>query len=78
MYYILLARSKAGLNSQYSYMTTIAAETGDVVKKSFATLSEAQDYVQEMIASGTYALQDFIVVRGVTVTADITLTEETS
>ena len=77
MYYILLAKSRAGLNSQYSYLTTIAADTGETVKKTFATLSEAQDYVQEMIASGTYALQDFVVVKGVTVTADITLTEET-
>ena len=77
MYYILLAKSRAGLNSQYSYLTTIAADTGETVKKTFATLSEAQDYVQEMIASGTYALQDFVVVKGITVTADITLTEET-
>lgn len=77
MYFILLAKTKAGLNSQYAYLTTIAADTGETVKKSFATLSEAQDYVQEMIASGTYALNDFIVVKGITVTADITLTEET-
>lgn len=77
MYYILLAKTKAGLNSQYTYLTTIAAESGETVKKSFPTLTAAQDYVQEMITSGVYALQDFIVVKGVTVTAGITLAEET-
>ena len=78
MYYILLAKTKAGLNSQYTYLTTIAAESGETVKKSFTTLEAAQDYVQEMITSGNYSLNDLIVVKGVTVTAGITLAEETA
>ena len=78
MYYILLKQSGTGLSTIYKYMTTIEGGSGESVKKRFETLAEAQAFVQEMIASGDYALNDFQVVRGVVVTADITLTEETS
>ena len=76
MYYILLKQGGAGLSTTYKYMTTIEGGSGESIKKKFETLEEAQTFVQEMVASGDYALNDFQVVRGVVVTADITLDEE--
>ena len=76
MYYILLKQSGVGLSATYKYMTTIEGGSGESVKKKFPTLADAQAFVQEMIAEGNYALNDFQVVRGVVVTADITLAEE--
>ena len=78
MFYILLRKTNSGLASTYAYLTTVAAETGEVIKKSFETIGDAQAYVQTMIAGGDYALGDFIVVKGVTVTATLTLAEETA
>ena len=77
MFYILMLKSGSGLSASYSYLTTIEAETGETIKKSFETIEAAQAYVQEMIASGEYSLNSFIVVKGVTVTASLTLAEET-
>lgn len=76
MYYILLRLNGSGLSATYKYMTTVEGGSGEVIKKKFETLEEAQAFVQDMIASGDYALNDFVVIKGVTVTADITLTEE--
>lgn len=78
MFYIMLAKTKAGISSTYTYLTTVEAGSGATIKKSFETLIDAQTYVQEMIASGGYSLNDLIVVKGVTVTAGITLAEETA
>lgn len=58
-------------------MLTIEAETGNQVKKSFPTLAEAEAFVQEMINSGDYSLNSFIVIKGVKVTSSITLEDET-
>jgi len=60
-------------------MTTVQVVDGNTVtvKKSFETLSEAQAFVQSMIESGDYALNDFAVIKGVVVTALIELAEET-
>ena len=78
MYYIMTLTSGVGVTASYKYMTDIEAGTGAVIKKAFPTLAEAQDFVQnEMIGSGVYSLSSFIVVKGVTVTADVTLAEET-
>ena len=78
MYYIMLTKTKAGISSTYSFLTTVEAETGATIKKSFATLADAQAYVKEMLESGAYALSDFIVIKGVAVAIDATLTEETA
>ena len=78
MFYIMTLVNGVGISATYKYLTDIEAGTGNVIKKSFATLEEAQDYVQnEMIGNGLYSLSSFVVVKGVTVQADITLTEET-
>ena len=77
MYYILLLKQGSGLTASYDFLLTIEAETGKQIKKSFATLAEAQDYVQEMISSGEYSLNSFLVMRGVKVTSAITLEDET-
>ena len=78
MFYIMTLVNGSGVSATYKYLTDIEAGTGRFIKKSFATLAEAQDYVQnEMVGSGLYSLSQFVVVKGVTVTADITLTEET-
>ena len=76
MFYILLTKTKAGISSTYGFLTTVEAETGATIKKSFATLADAQAYVKEMLESGNYSLNDFIVTKGVTVAIDATLTEE--
>ena len=76
MYFIMLLVSGSDITASYKYLTTVEAETGRVVKKTFPTLLDAQTYVKnEMVASGIYALNQFIVCKEVTVTADITLTE---
>ena len=79
MYYILLKQSGTDLSATYKYMTTVQVIDGNTVtvKKSFETLAEAQTFVQSMIESGDYALNDFAVIKGVVVTALIELTEET-
>lgn len=78
MFYIMLRKSgSTPIDSTYGYLTDIEAGTGSRIKKSFATLAEAETYVQGMIESGTYSLGDFIVTKGVTVSATIALTEET-
>lgn len=80
MYYIMTVVSGSAISgtATYKYLTEIEAGTGNQVKKSFATLADAQAYVQnEMIGSGIYSLSSFIVIKGVAITADITLTEET-
>ena len=80
MYYIMtvVSGSSTGSAATYKYLTEIEAGTGNQVKKSFATLADAQAYVQnEMVGSGVYSLSSFIVVKGVTITAAITLAEET-
>ena len=77
MFYILLLKSGTGISASYSYLTDIAAGSGEIVKKSFPTISDAQAYVQQMIETGNYGLNDFIVVKGVVVSATMQLTEET-
>ena len=77
MYYIMLLKSGAGISASYSFMTTVEAGTGATIRKSFPTLQDAQDYVQNMITSGDYSLNSFLVVRGVKVTSAITLEDET-
>ena len=80
MYYIMILASGGTADSAtYKYLMTIEAETGKSIKKTFPTLAEAQEYVKnEMVASGLYSLNSFIVAKEIQVTADITLTEETS
>lgn len=77
MYSIMLVKTGVGIDATYNYLSTVEAETGAKVKKEFATLAEAEAYVQSMISGGTYSLNSFIVVKNITVTADITLAEET-
>ena len=77
MYYILLRKQGNGdiASTIYGFLTTI--ETGGAtVKKSFATIEEAQAFVQDMVASGETSLNSFIVVKGVTVSAALTLADE--
>ena len=80
MYFImLLVNGGTDTSATFKYLTTIEAETGKTIKKTFPTLAEAQEYVKnEMVASGLYSLNSFIVCKSITVTADITLTEEVS
>ena len=76
MYFIMILVGGSDMSASYKYLTSIEAETGRVVKKTFPTLAEAQTYVKnEMVASGIYSLSQFIVCKEITVTADITLTE---
>ncbi len=77
MYYIMLLKSGSGISASYSFLTDIEAGTGATIRKSFPTLQDAQDYVQNMITSGDYSLNSFLVVRGVKVTSAITLEDET-
>ena len=78
MFYIMTLVSGTDVSATYKYLTTVEAETGKLIKKSFPTIEDAEQYVkQEMIASGLYSLSQFLVCKGVTVTADVTLVEET-
>lgn len=79
MYYIMTIAQGSGLSATYKYLLDIEAGTGASIKKTFPTLEAAQKYVKnEMVASGLYSLNSFIVAKEIQVTADITLTEETS
>lgn len=78
MYSIMLVKSGVGIDATYNYLSTVEAETGSKVRKEFATLAEAEAYVQSMVSGGDYSLNSFIVVKNIRVTAAITLTEETS
>lgn len=76
MFYIMLRKSGVGTSATYAYLTDIEAGTGAIIKKSFPTIEAAQDYVKEMLVGGDYSLNSFIVVKGVTVSIDATLAEE--
>lgn len=78
MYSIMLVKSGIGIDATYNYLSTVEAETGSKVKKEFATLAEAEAYVQSMVSGGAYSLNSFIVVKNIRVTAGITLAEETA
>ena len=78
MYSIMLVKSGVGIDATYNYLSTVEAETGSKVKKEFATLAEAEAYVQSMVSGGDYSLNSFTVVKNIRVTSAITLTEETS
>lgn len=75
MYYILIRVAGAGLKSQYKYMTTIEAG-GIEGKLYFATKGLAQAYVQALIESGEYTVNDIVVVKGCTLTATLTVADE--
>ena len=76
MYFIMTLVNGEDMSATFKYLTTIEAESGKRVKKTFETLAEAQEYVKnEMVASGLYSLSQFIVCKEITVTADITLAE---
>lgn len=76
MYYVLLRVSGNGLKSQYKYMTTIEAG-GAEAKVSFATKGMAQNYIQELIESGSYRIDDLVVVKGCVLTVSMTVDDET-
>lgn len=78
MFYIMTLVSGSDVSASYKFLTTVEAETGKLIKKSFPTITDAEQYVKnEMVASGLYSLNQFLVIKGVTVTADVTLAEET-
>ena len=80
MFYLLIRKqSSPDIGSTtYSFMTTVEADTGKTIKKSFPTIEEAQTYVQEIVSKGEMGLNDFLVIKGVVVTATLTLAEETA
>ena len=77
MYYILLRKQGNGdiASTIYGFLTT-TDNSGTTTKKSFATIQEAQAFVQDMVTGGETSLNSFIVVKGVTVSAALTLADE--
>ena len=77
MFYIMLRQEDKGLNTTYSYLTVLN-EDGTRAKKSFATIEEAQEFVQQLISEGERSLNSLIVVKGVIISATLTLEEESA
>lgn len=65
MYKILVKKADAGANSMYSFLTTPAVISGAsvIVEKEFATASELDRFVEEVLEDGTYRKTDLRIVK---------------